>query len=107
MFATAPPWMLSAPAGHPIDAGGVAYVLQSRYAAMPSGHMLFAVIAAGMVVALVRSPLVRAIAAAYPVVVGLVIVATGNHLWLDCLGGLLVATLAFAAARLRPVYRTR
>jgi membrane-associated phospholipid phosphatase len=106
VFATAPPWMLTDPAGHPIDAGAVAYVLQSRYAAMPSGHVMFAAIAAGTVFALVRSRLVRAVAVGYPVLVGLVILATGNHLWLDGVAGVLVAALAFGAARLRAGWTT-
>jgi PAP2 superfamily len=105
-FATAPPWMLSDPAGHPIAAGDVAYLVQSPYAAMPSGHTMFAAIAAGTVVARVRSPLVRVIAVASPLLVGVVIVATGNHLWLDCVGGALAATLGFGAARLRAGWTT-
>jgi len=100
LSATAPPWMLADPARHPIDAGGVAYIVQSRYAAMPSGHTMFAAIAAGTVFALARPPLVRALAVAYPLLVGLVIMATGNHLWLDGVAGVAVAALGFAAARL-------
>jgi membrane-associated phospholipid phosphatase len=69
----------------------------SPYAAMPSGHAAFAVIAAAIVVCLSRRPLVRLTGALYPLAVLLEIVATGNHIWLDAAAGAAAAAVAFGA----------
>ena len=81
---TAPPRMVAALQYGRADAGlsGVDRLAMSPYAAMPSGHAAFAVLVAGILVALSRRPLVRAIALLYPVAVLLEIVGTGNHIWL-------------------------
>ncbi|HEX8103718.1 MAG TPA: phosphatase PAP2 family protein [Solirubrobacteraceae bacterium] len=102
----APRWMLAPGAAPP---HGWVYVLQSPYAAMPSGHMVFALIAGGAVFALTRSPALRAAALAYPVLVLFIIAATANHLWLDAIVGAVVAGVAYAgaAARQRWVRRVR
>lgn len=99
---TAPPWMLENGRAHPTD--DLVYVLQSPYAAMPSGHLVFALVAGGAVAWLVRNPLLRLAGAAYPVLVLAVVLATGNHVWLDAAGGVVVAGLgaALASARGRP-----
>ena len=73
--------------------------IQSPYAAMPSAHTAFSVVAAGTIWALARSRPVRAAALLYPPAVVAEIIATGDHLWLDALGGLAVAGLGFASAR--------
>ena len=78
---------------------GLGRMVQSPYAAMPSAHTAFAVIAAGTVWSLTRSRPVRAAALAYPPAVVVEIIATGDHIWLDVVGGLLVAGLGFASAR--------
>jgi hypothetical protein len=57
------------------------------------------VVAAGTVWALARSRPVRAAALLYPPAVIVEIIATGDHIWLDALGGLAVAGLGFAGAR--------
>jgi PAP2 superfamily len=96
---TAPPWMLehaSQPAGT-----SAAHLLQSPYAAMPSGHMAFALIASGCVIALVRHPAVRLAAAGYALLVLAVIVATGNHYWLDAAAGAAAAAFGTAVAAVR------
>jgi hypothetical protein len=77
-------------------AGGLDRLAMSPYAAMPSGHAAFAVIAAAIVVCLSRRPLVRLTAALYPLAVLLEIVATGNHIWLDAAAGVGAAAVAFA-----------
>jgi hypothetical protein len=97
---TAPPWLTGAvrsSAGQ--DTGGALHALQSPYAAMPSGHVAFAAVAGGMVAALGRPAVVRALACAYPFVVVMVVLATGNHLWLDAVGGAFAALLGLAVAR--------
>jgi PAP2 superfamily protein len=90
---------------------GLGRVVQSPYAAMPSAHTAFALVAAGTVWALTRSRPVRAAALAYPPAVVVEIIATGDHIWLDAVGGLVVAGLGFASAsathrvRRRPRHR--
>jgi PAP2 superfamily len=99
---TAPPRMIAGlgyddrlrPGDH-----GLGRSIQSPYAAMPSAHTAFSVIAAGTVWALARSRCVRAAALLYPPAVVVEIIATGDHIWLDALGGLVVAGLGYASAR--------
>ena len=98
---TAPPRMVAglgydAPPG-PGDRG-LGRSIQSPYAAMPSAHTAFAVVAAGTVWALTPSRPVRIAAILYPPAVVVEIIATGDHIWLDALGGLLAAGLGFAGA---------
>ena len=81
---------------------GLGRLVQSPYAAMPSAHTAFSVVAAGTVWTLARSRPVRAAALLYPPVVVTEIIATGDHIWLDSLAGMLVAGLGFAIARSRP-----
>jgi hypothetical protein len=77
----------------------LAHSVQSPYAAMPSGHVAFACVAAGTVFALVRSRALRAGAVLYVALVIAVIVATANHFWLDAAGGALAAVLGTTIAR--------
>jgi hypothetical protein len=65
----------------------LAHTVQSPYAAMPSGHVAFALVAAGIVFALVLG----------------VIVVTANHLWLDAVGGIAAAALGWGLARTHPL----
>jgi len=107
---TAPPRMIAGlgydDAPRPGDRG-LGRSIQSPYAAMPSAHTAFSVVAAGTVWALARSRPVRAAALLYPPVVVVEIIATGDHVWLDALGGLLVAGLGFASARATHAVRRR
>jgi hypothetical protein len=82
-------------------AGGetLAHSIQSPYAAMPSGHVAFACVAAGTVFALVRSRALRAGAVVYVALVVAVIVATANHFWLDAVGGAVAALLGWLTVR--------
>src|SRR5690242_1394106 len=86
---------------------GLGRSIQSPYAAMPSAHTAFSVVAAGTVWALARSRPVRAAALAYPPAIVLEIMATGDHIWLDAAGGLVVAGLGFASARAADGIRRR
>ena len=65
-------------------------------AAMPSHHAAFAVVTAGGLAARAATPGGRAVAAAYPAVVGLVVVATGNHYVLDVVAGAALGAAARA-----------
>jgi hypothetical protein len=89
---TAPPWMLS---GRP-DLDSWVHHLQSPYAALPSGHVAFAVVVAGIVGAQVRA--LRLVAPLYPLLVTAVVIGTGNHLWADALAGVSAAATGFALA---------
>jgi hypothetical protein len=101
---TAPPRMVPSLGYEHASAGltGLDRLAMSPYAAMPSGHAAFAVLAAGIVIALSRSRLVRMLAALYPVAVLLEIVGTGNHIWLDAAAGAAVAALGFGLVSARP-----
>jgi PAP2 superfamily protein len=95
---TAPPRLVpSLGFGASLGAGsaGVDRMAMSPYAAMPSGHAAFAVIAAAIVVCLARSRLVRLTAALYPLAILVEIIATGNHFWIDAAAGAAVAVVAF------------
>jgi hypothetical protein len=107
---TAPPRMIAGlgyddrprPGDH-----GLGRSIQSPYAAMPSAHTAFSVVAAGTVWALTRSRPVRAAALLFPPAVVVEIIATGDHIWLDAMGGLVVAGLGFASARATDTVRRR
>jgi PAP2 superfamily len=98
---TAPPRMVAG-LGYSAAAGpadhGIARLLQSPYAAMPSAHTAFALISAGIVFSLARSRAVRLLALLYPPAVLAEILATGNHIWLDAVGGASVAAIGFGIA---------
>jgi membrane-associated phospholipid phosphatase len=81
---------------------GLGRLVQSPYAAMPSAHTAFALVTAGILFALARSRRARVLALLYPAAVLGEILATGNHIWLDAVGGATAAGLAFTLAhRLR------
>ncbi|MEN3341961.1 MAG: hypothetical protein V7644_1365 [Actinomycetota bacterium] len=77
---------------------GLGRLVQSPYAAMPSAHAAFALVAAGTVWSLTQSTAVRMAALAYPPAVVVEVIATGNHVWLDAVGGLVIAGLGVATA---------
>jgi hypothetical protein len=105
LLPTAPPRML---AGRGFEAAGgsaaerVAW-LQSPYAAMPSGHVAFALLAGALVVLAARRPALRLAGALYPPLICAVTLATANHFWLDTAGAvvlcLVVGGLAVAVHR--------
>jgi membrane-associated phospholipid phosphatase len=88
-------------------AEGSANVLYNPYAAVPSMHVAFALMIAVPAVMLVRRRALKVLWAIYPAIVSFVVVATGNHFWIDgALGAAVAAVSAYAAsaafARLRP-----
>ncbi len=99
LLPTAPPWMSAADAADAASRSHVVYLVQSPFAAMPSGHLAFATFAAGTVIALVRSAWIRAVAVAYLVLVVAIVTATGNHFWLDAAAGAAVAAASLALSR--------
>jgi hypothetical protein len=98
---TAPPRLL-----------GVGFVNQHRdglvslaanpYAAMPSLHAADALIVGVVMFSVCRNWWAKAFWAVWPAWVWFAVMATGNHFWLDCAAGVLVAIIAMAL-----VYRSR
>ena len=76
-----------------------ASLLVNQYAAVPSMHIAFSLMVAVPAAALSRHAVARTLWSAYPLLVFFVIVATGNHFWLDAAAGAAVACLAALAAR--------
>jgi membrane-associated phospholipid phosphatase len=70
-------------------------------------HVAFALMIAVPAVQLVKQRLLKVAWSFYPLLVTFVVIATGNHFWLDAALGALVAVCSawiatFAFARLRP-----
>lgn len=88
-------------------ASQTAGVLYNPYAAIPSMHVAFALMIAVPAMRLVRHRALKVLWAFYPALVTFVVVATGNHFWIDAALGVLVALAAAwaasaAFARVRP-----
>jgi hypothetical protein len=79
---------------HPGDA------LFNPFAAVPSMHVGLSVILAWSLAMLVRRRVLRVLLFAYPLLMTFVVVASGNHFWLDAVLGLATAALATGAAML-------
>ncbi len=73
------------------------------YAAVPSLHAADALILGLVMASLVRSRILKAVWLAWPVWVWIVVMATGNHYWLDIAAGVLVAAVAGAIVYRRPL----
>jgi membrane-associated phospholipid phosphatase len=113
LYPTAPPRFLpewgfqDTVAGAFGKASESANVLYNPYAAVPSMHVAFALMIAVPAMQLVRPRLLKLAWSFYPLLVTFVVVATGNHFWMDAAIGTLVAVAsAFLAtsafARWRP-----
>ena len=109
LFPVAPPRMLSSfgfvdivAVTHAIGSWstGVVASQANEYAAMPSLHVAWALWCAVAVWAIRRDVLSRALSAAYAAVTAVVVLATGNHYFLDVAAGVATAALAsgFAVA---------
>jgi len=73
--------------------------LSNQYAAMPSMHIGWSTWSALVLVPLLRRRWAKILAVAYPVITLVCIVITGNHYWIDGLGGLLVLGAGYLVAR--------
>jgi len=74
--------------------------LFNPFAAVPSMHVGLSVILAWSLAMLVRRRVIGALLFAYPLLMTYVVVASGNHFWLDAVFGLLTAALAVGVATL-------
>jgi PAP2 superfamily len=73
--------------------------LYNPFAAVPSLHFGYALLVGVTVGVLAKGRIARAIGWSYPVVMLLVIVATGNHFFFDAAGGALAIAVGYLAAR--------
>jgi len=86
--------------GIPADSAPV-NALFNPFAAIPSIHVCFSLILGWPLAQLVRSRALKAFWAVYPFLMTFVVVATGNHFWLDAaLGAATAAVSAIVAQRL-------
>src|SRR5512133_125426 len=105
-FPTAPPRLAALGitdtiSGDHVDLNhGLLSSLYNPFAAVPSMHVSYAVIVGASLVRHGGRPALRAAGVLYPVLVVLVIVATGNHFLFDAAAGVMVAAVAAGAARL-------
>jgi len=89
---------------------GLVQLMANPYAAMPSLHAGDALIVGVVLISVSRSWWAKALWAAWPAWVCFAVMATGNHFWLDCLAGIVVALVAMAVVynrRLRAAFATR
>jgi membrane-associated phospholipid phosphatase len=97
LLPTAPPLMDGGEAARAAGGSEVAYVLQSPFAAMPSGHVAFATFVSGTLIVLVRKWPLRVAAGGYLALVVAIVIATGNHFCLDAAAGAAIAAIALRA----------
>ena len=105
LYPVAPPRLLPAGFGFvdTLRAGGSGHLETSlintagdQYASMPSLHVAWAVWCALALYPVVRHWALRVLVVAYPLMTTLVVVATGNHFFLDAVAGTLLACLTWA-----------
>jgi hypothetical protein len=97
LYPTAPPRLAGIGIADTVSNGhvslnhGLVSSLYNPYAAVPSMHIGYALVVAATLLRYGRSPLLRALGVLYAPVVLLVVVATGNHFFIDAAAGALVA----------------
>jgi len=96
LMPTAPPRLLGLGFADEPHKDGLVQLAANPYAAMPSLHAADALIV-GIVLAFVcRNWWAKLFWAVWPAWVWFVVMATGNHFWLDCIAGVAVALVALA-----------
>lgn len=104
VYPTAPPRLAGIGIADTVSNGhvslnhGLVSALYNPYAAVPSMHVGYALVVGAALVRYGRQPLLRALGAIYAPAVLLVVVATGNHFFVDAVAGALVVGLGAAAA---------
>jgi hypothetical protein len=106
-FPVAPPRLAGIGLVDTITASGSGFSMQSKLttsfynqlAAVPSLHVGFAVVVSVAVAAVVRRPVVKALALLWGPAIALAVVATGNHFIFDIAAGLVASALGYGAAR--------
>jgi hypothetical protein len=114
LFPTAPPRFLpelgldgaSAVTGNSPSLSVPGDALFNPFAAVPSMHVALSLIFAWSLALLIQNRGARALLFAYPLLITFVVMATGNHFWLDAVFGAVTAAgaagVAMLLARLRP-----
>src|SRR5262245_27353771 len=82
------------------DHGSLAGIPLNPYAAMPSMHVRWSLLAGLIALKASRSLLVRGFFAVHPLLMAVAVTATGNHYFLDSVAGVLVALAAIGTVRL-------
>ncbi|WUH93869.1 phosphatase PAP2 family protein [Streptomyces sp. NBC_00433] len=82
-----------------LSRGSLAQV-SNQYAAMPSMHIGWSLWCGITIVTLAKPLWARILGGLYPVATLLVIVATGNHFWMDAVGGALCLAIGYTVAYL-------
>jgi PAP2 superfamily len=104
LFPTAPPRLAGLGIADAVSSGhvdlnkGLVSSLYNPFAAVPSMHMGYALVVAVAIVRFGSTWVVRLAGAAYPLLILLVIVATGNHFLFDAVTGALVVVIAYPLA---------
>ena len=86
---------------------GVIEFAANPYAAMPSLHAADSLIIGVGLFFIVRTKWAKALWLLWPLWVWFSVMATGNHFWLDVLGGVIVATIALLIVYRNPLRRLR
>jgi len=85
----------------PRHATGLLAFAANPYAAMPSVHAADALLTGIFLASLTRRRAIRTLCVLWPVWVVFVVLASGNHFWLDVVAGGVVAAAGLAVGRLR------
>lgn len=86
---------------------GPAATLSNQYAAMPSLHIGWSTWCAFAMWPLARKKWMRAALLIYPAVTLFCIIVTGNHFWLDGVGGIVVFVIGFVVGTRAHIYNRR
>jgi hypothetical protein len=85
---------------------GLVQLAANPYAAMPSLHAADALIVGIVLASVCRKWWAKAFWAVWPAWVWFAVMATGNHFWLDCMAGIVVALVAMAIVYRASIRRT-
>ena len=85
---------------------GLVTLAANPYAAMPSLHSADALIVGIVLFSVCRNRWAKAFWAVWPVWVWFAVMATGNHFWLDCVAGIVVAVMAMLVIYRAAIRRT-
>jgi len=86
---------------------GIVEFAANPYAAMPSLHAADALIVGLVLASVCRSKVAKVLWLLWPAWVWFSVMATGNHFWLDVLGGVIVASIALVLVYRNPLRRFR
>jgi membrane-associated phospholipid phosphatase len=86
---------------------GLVEFAANPYAAMPSLHAADALIVGLVLASVCRSRVAKVLWLLWPAWVWFSVMATGNHFWLDVLGGVIVATISLVLVYRNPLRRLR